>query len=252
MKADAWYRLLATLANSLLFAYILNLKAEAYPNSLITSAGMTVRIVIILFCAIAYFVLFYFAVRDTKKNAKVFVPPRTNNEAQAAFDIKDILISLERCKLEDELRIEIKNRLDDSIDLFGKEETLKNLVAQHKICVENERFYEQIAWQIGAFFVPISLTLGALSQTPQLLRPNIAVVSGCTLFLTWFFLFGRFRTNIRLYRDCAKLIEEMIGFFALTYVYEFCFERYGNVVRVWPFLITLSGLYFNYMIYAVL
>lgn len=252
MKADAWYRLLATLANSLLFAYILNLKADVYPNALISSGGQTIRALAVIFCATAYFVIFYSAVRDTKKNARVFVPPRPDNEEKNIFNIKDIVINLDRCKLEDELREEIRTRLDDSIKLFGKEETLKNLVAQHKICVENERFYEQIAWQIGAFFVPISLTLGALSQTPQLLRRNIAVVGGCALFLTWVFLFGRFRTNIRLYRDCAKLIEEMIGFFALTYVYEFCFERYGHVVRVWPFLVTLSGLYFNYMIYAVL
>lgn len=246
MSVDKLFRLFATLINTALFAFVLSLKTNRF-----LFQGPSTKALTIAFLSVVYFIFFYLAILDQRKKVKVYTP-LISEEDKVQFEIQDVLLAISQCGIEEELKYELKARLDNSVKLFGKEEALKNLVAQHKICTENERFYEQVAWQIGSFFVPVSLTLSALSQTQQVLQRNLAVVGGCVLLCTWVFLFGRFRTTIRLYRDCARLIEEILGFFAVTYVYDYCFEKYGRVVRVWPFLVSLCGFYFNYMIYVVL
>lgn len=250
MSVDLFFRLFSSFANAAIFALVVKSKIRGHPELLIASGGKNIETVLLLLAALAYFLVFYLAVTDRRKKAKVYVSKIPKSQRKQ-FDIEDILLSISQSETHEDIKYEIKTRLQSCIQLFGKEEALKHLAAQHRLCVENERFYEQIAWQIGAIFVPVSLTLSALSQTQQVLHRNVAVAGGCILLWTWVFLFGRFRTNIRLYRDCAQLIEEMLGFFALTYVYDYCFEQYGRVIRVWPFLVTLCGLYFNYVVFIL-
>jgi hypothetical protein len=168
------------------------------------------------------------------------------------YSIDDIILTINRTNLPEEIKKELKSKINENIKLVGKEEAIKTLITQYNVCTEYEKFYEKIAWQIGSIFIPVSLTLGTISFANGAINQSFAVVSGFILFLTWILLFGRFRTSIRLYRDCAKLIEGILGLFSLTYVYDYCFERYGRVIRVWPYLITLCSIYFNFMVFIIL
>lgn len=251
MNADTSYRLFSTLANTACFGYVLTLKIVDHRSYLLPEVGKSVGISTTVLCTAVYFALLYISVLDRIRIVGIY-EASTLVQNKEQFGVNDITVRIGQFGIEEEVRDEIKSRILDGIQLFGREETLKNLITQYNVCVENEKFYEKIAWQIGSIFVPLSLTLGTLSLTQQVPHSSFPAVGGCILFLTWVFLFGRFRTTIRLYRDCARLLEGLLGFFAVTYVYDYCFEKYGRVVRVWPFLVTMAGLYFNFAVLLVL
>jgi hypothetical protein len=245
---DNFVRIIATLINTIGFGLILWYKFVYYNQSI----SYLLTYITIFFSSLIYFFVFYNSIKDKRGKFKPHISNETKNcnpnEIIVGFNIIE---ALKNIKVDESIRTKIKDRVTKSIDLMGKEETIKNLIAQHRLCSDNERFYEQIAWQIGAIFVPVSLTLASLSLTKQVLNPYISVACGFMLFLTWVFLFGRFRSSIRLYRECSQLIEDILGMFAVSYVYDYCFDKYGKVVRVWAFLVILTGLYFNFAVFML-
>lgn len=252
MKLDTLFRWGSTLINSFLFGTILYFKLfqGAGPYAGLYSLPLTI---LFIFAATTLFFIVYFrAISDKNKKVKIYNQESLfHDDESTEFKVNKLLSHINGTELPDNVQKEIVHRVEHSVEQFGKEETLKNLVTQYQVCVESERFYERVAWQIGAIFVPVSLTLSGVGLTKQI-SPEFPVASGFTLFVTWILLFDRFRTSIRLYRDCAKLIEGMLGMFSVSYVYDFLFEKYGSVVRVWPYLVTLSGFYFNFTIFTLL
>jgi len=247
MKIDTIFRWGSTSLNSTLFAVILYYKLFQGGSHSVAVIALCITISFSLF-----FLVFFKAISDKNNKVKIYNEDSFYHEDKShEFKVSKIIGHLKEAELPEDIRKEIVHRVEHSVEQLGKEETLKNLVTQYQICVENERFYERVAWQIGAIFVPVSLTLSGIGLTKQI-SPAFPIASGFALFATWILLFDRFRTSIRLYRDCAKLIEGMLGMFSVSYVYDFLFEKYGSVIRVWPYLMTLSGFYFNFTIFSLL
>lgn len=252
MKLDTLFRFGSTLLNSNLFISILYIKLFFDKKSHIASLSNPYTILFLSSSFVLFFIIFSKTISDKNKKSRIYSYKYFSyDESSNIIQISKFFKYLKETDLPNEVRKEIVHRIEYSIEIFGKEETLKNLINQYQVCIENERFYEKIAWQIGSIFVPVSLTLSGLGLTKQV-PSSFPIISGFALFATWVLLFNRFRASIRLYRDCAKLIEGMLGMFSVSYVYDFLFEKYGAVVRVWPYLVTLSGFYFNFAIYSLL
>jgi hypothetical protein len=210
--------------------------------------------VFILSSFVIFFIIYRNAISDrpTKNKIKIYNEDSLSlNDDIYEFKANEWTRYLKGTALPEKARQEITHRINRSIKQFGKDETIKNLIMQYQICIENELSYEKIAWLIGAIFVPASLTITAigLNEKDSIVSP---IVIGFILFITWILLFNRFRISIRLYRDCAKRIEEILGLFSISYVYDFSLEKYGSVIRVWPYLVTLSGFYFNFTLFILL
>lgn len=252
MKLDTIFRWGSTLFNSLLFGGIIYIKLFHGNGMFVGRYSLSITVLFIVLAVVLFFVVYFKAISDKRKKVRIYDKESFfYDDASTEFKVNNLLSHIKATKLPDNVRMEIAHRVEYSVEQLGKEQALKNLVTQYQVCIENERFYERVAWQIGAIFVPVSLTLSGVGLTKQI-SPAFPVVSGFALFITWILLFDRFRTSIRLYRDCAKLIEGMLGMFSVSYVYDFLFEKYGSVVRVWPYLVTLSGFYFNFTIFTLL
>jgi len=197
-----------TFFNSIIFGIILYTKIESF--------GLIIKILLILFMMTIYFIFFYKA-SCSKGNIEKSTTISYSNEYEETCNgnsIKDkIRYNLESNSFDNRYANILKNKIMMNLDTFDDSSLLKSLHKQYEICVNNETLYERIAWQIGSIFIPVSLTLGVIGLKNELLNNNLLILIGFILFTVWILLFKRFRTSIRLYRECALLLEDVIGFF---------------------------------------
>lgn len=249
MIFDLIFRIAATTANAVAFAYIVFAKMQAGAVGVSLVPNVVFHACAALLLGGAFFYIHFKLIADQQL---LLAQPRKREAPERALDLNSIVSAVKDLDISETIRENIRERLRRAERVLGKDRLIDALWRQHQVCVDNEKFYEQIAWQVGIIFVPVGLGLGTLGLQQNQAPGPVAIIAGFLLFATWVLLFRRFRTSLRLYRECAQIIEQLIGMFAVSYVYSFAFHKYGPVIRVWPYLVALLGGYFNYTVAMVL
>ncbi len=146
--------------------------------------------------------------------------------------------------------IEFLNRTVKLLNNSTPDKSFDVLYNQYTLSVENEKFYEKTIWRIASIFIPVSLTLPAISIGNKNYVYQLA--AGLIIFYVFLLLFQRFRISIRLFRDFALLLEKVLGLYSHTYVYNNMENRFVLPVRVWIILVNIGFLYTNCFVYFII
>ena len=168
--------------------------------------------------------------------------------------LAQIMERLQRLKQEDRYSVtvidEAQARLGRLASIATTSDVPLILREQHQTAVESERFYERTIWQIASVLLPSSLALSGYGmKPPESLAP---IAGGFIIYCFFLFLFSRFRISLRLFREYAIFVEDLLGLYSHTYVYQTRFGAFGSVIRVWTVLVAFGALYVNFITYVLL
>ena len=139
------------------------------------------------------------------------------------------------------------DRLETLTRFRPNEGLLAVLDRQYAIAIESERFYEQTVWRIAGIFIPSSLALAGYGMSEP--RNMLAIGAGFAIYVLFLVLFSRFRVSIRLYREYAVLLEAVLGYSALHFVYKDNPRAFGGIVRVWTLIVGFGALFGNIVLW---
>ncbi|PAT01661.1 hypothetical protein CI105_05295 [Candidatus Izimaplasma bacterium ZiA1] len=124
----------------------------------------------------------------------------------------------------------------------------EDLIEQYKICIELEKHYERVMWDIGK--VLLTGSAAALPYTLYILNGDeknysiaiVALLLSIVLYNVFLFLSKRYRGSIRKFRNSAELIEKELKWLPYNYAYTLEEKSFGNPIKVWTIFVGLYGI----------
>ena len=138
----------------------------------------------------------------------------------------------------------------------------KELIAQYEVCIDLEKHYEVVMWDIGKFLLTGSAA--ALPLAIQSLTYNsdgyilgfVILMFSIVLYNVFLFLSKRYRASIRKFRNSAELIEKELKWLPYKYAYKLEDKSFGDPIRVWTifvalYVVIISGATFIFLKYIL-
>jgi len=138
---DSIVRIAATVINSISFGLILWYKFVCCSEN---DSNLLIYAVIFL-SVLIYFFIFHNSIKDKKKKFKTYISVEEGeHKPKEGIINSNIIDAFRNINIDEPTKSIIKDRVIKSIDLMGKEETIKNLITQHRLCSDNERFMSKL------------------------------------------------------------------------------------------------------------